>query len=300
MPPPPMRSPGIAIGTLNIQYGRGFGMALYIRAVNRSGFDVMLLIETKIQSEAYLHNRLRYNVTCLAARPSRSRGYQDGVGMGTMESPVGWGVDSMRYHGSNVVSCEFVTGPTQTPRVGAYLPPLMLENLPDLEDALQRFRNPIVLCGLNMDLDKVRSPRSQLVVDLLAEYGLIYLVLHFRYRCRFQNLNTWPQVHQVTVLQSRCDYILGTDWRRFDIVGIQDMSNFSLDHFALRARIIQCPTLCHACYLRGRRSLTLRPPPTAELIMDDAKFQTLKTLEPVPPKLKRPLAPYGCPNIPSG
>ena len=44
----PQRTPGLAIGTLNIQDGWGFGLAQAIRAVERGGFDMMLLTETKI------------------------------------------------------------------------------------------------------------------------------------------------------------------------------------------------------------------------------------------------------------
>ena len=69
----------------------------------------------------------------------------------------------MRYHRPNVVSCEIVTRLTRTPLVRAYLPPLTLEHLPGLEEYLQRFRDPIILGDLNVDLDKARSSRSQLV-----------------------------------------------------------------------------------------------------------------------------------------
>ena len=39
-------------------------MTQAIRAVERRGFDMMLLTETKIQSEVYSHNRLGYDATC--------------------------------------------------------------------------------------------------------------------------------------------------------------------------------------------------------------------------------------------
>ena len=126
------------------------------------------------------------------------------------------------------------------------------------------------------------------MADLLLEYSLIDLAHHFLQCCRFCNLNTWSQVQQVTVLRSRCDYILRTDRRRFEIFGIRDMRNFSSDHLELSSHIIRRPTRCHARCLLGRRAFLLRLPPTAELRRADAKFQTLKTLEPVPPKLKRP------------
>ena len=66
------------------------------------------------------------------------------------------------------------------------------------------------------------------------------------------------------------------------------MRNLSSDKFALNERLLWRPTRYHARYLRGRRAFPIRIPPTAELRRADAKFQTLKTLEPVPPKLKHP------------
>ena len=110
----------------------------------------------------------------------------------TREQTNGWGVESMRFHRPNVVSCEIFTGPNQTPLVGAYLPPFTLENLTDVEEELQRFkgRDTIVLGYLNMDLDNSRILRSQRMSGLLMEYGLIDLVWHFR-KCRqFQDLKT--------------------------------------------------------------------------------------------------------------
>ena len=190
-----------------------------------------------------------------------------------------------------MVSCEIVTGLTRTPLVSAYLPLLTLEHLPDLEKDLQCFRDPIVLRDLNVELDKARSRQSQRVADLLVGYGLIDLVRHFRQRRRVRNLKTWFQVWQGTVFRSRCNYILGTDWRRFELVGIRDMRNFSLDHFALRARLLRRPTRCHTRYLQGRREFPLKLPPTAELSRAGAKFQTLQTLKPVPPKLEGPPRP---------
>ena len=49
-PPPPRHRPsyppGLAIRTLNIRDGRGFGLAQAIRALELSGFDLMLLTDT--------------------------------------------------------------------------------------------------------------------------------------------------------------------------------------------------------------------------------------------------------------
>ena len=73
---------------------------------------------------------------------------------------------------------------------------MMLEQLPDVEEALQRFkgRDPIVLGDINVDLDDARSSQSQRMTDLLTECGIIDLVRHFRQRRELRDLNTWTQV----------------------------------------------------------------------------------------------------------
>ena len=178
----------------------------------------------------------------------------------TRERPVGWGIESTRYHRPNVLNCDIVTGITRILLVGAYLHPSKLDHLLDLEESLKRFRDYIVLGELNMDLNESRSLRSQRLADLLIEYGLIYLVHHFHQSRRCRNLKNCSQVRQGTVLRSRCEFILITDQRRFEMVGIRDIRNFLSDHFALRARLLRRPTLCHTQYLRGRKSFPLRPP----------------------------------------
>ena len=69
------------------------------------------------------------------------------------------------------------------------------------------------------------------------------------------------------------------------------MQNYMFDHFLLQARLLQHPTWCHAHYLRVRQSFLLKLPPAVELRGVDAKFQTIKLLDPVPPTLKRPPLP---------
>ena len=65
-PPPsrpwPPRLHVLAIRTLDIRYGGVFDLAQAIRAVERGGFDMMILTETKISTTAYCRKRLGYEV----------------------------------------------------------------------------------------------------------------------------------------------------------------------------------------------------------------------------------------------
>ena len=159
------------------------------------------------------------------------------------------GIESTRFQDPNLVSCEIVTRYTQTPLVGAYLSPLILDNLPDFEEALQQFKglNPTILGVFNVDLEDAQSSRSQSMADLLTELSIIDLVHQFQQRRWFWYLNTWTQVRQGASLCLRCNYILGTDRRRFKLVRIRDIHNYMSDHFAIRARLLIRPNRCHTC-----------------------------------------------------
>ena len=97
-------------------------------------------------------------ITCLTACPTRTGGYQGGVVILTMEKPIEWGIESTRYQRPNMVICKIITGLIRTPLVSVYFPPSTLNDLLYLEEALKRFKDPIVLGDLNMDLEKARSP----------------------------------------------------------------------------------------------------------------------------------------------
>ena len=101
-----------------------------------------------------------------------------------------------------------------------------------------------------MYLYEAQNPHSQIVADLLIEFGLIDLMHHFQKRLRCHHLKMWTQVFQVTAFRDRCDYICGTNRHLFEVVGIRRMKNYYSDHFAVRAHLLQCPTLCNALYHR--------------------------------------------------
>ena len=158
-----------------------------IWVVECGGSGVMLLTETKIHSEAYSHNIWGYDVTCSKLRPSRTGSDQGSLCLVTREHPGGWRIESMRFHGPNVVRCKIVTKHTRTPLLRVYLTPSALEHLPEIEEAIHQFegRDPIFLVDLNVDLDNAPSSRRQRMAYLLTEYNLIGLIHNFRQRRRF-------------------------------------------------------------------------------------------------------------------
>ena len=66
-------------------------------------------------------------------------------------------------------------------------------------------------------------------------------VRHFRQRWWLCHLKMWYQVRQGRLLQEICDYILGTDWRRFEMVVIRDVCNYYSENFYLRYKLLQHP-----------------------------------------------------------
>ena len=96
-----------------------------------------------------------------------------------------------------MVSYKVVARNQRTPLIGGYITPLTLEQLPDLEEALNRFpgREPVVL-DPNADIDRLRNPRDQQVADFLASFGLVELLGHFLQCLYYSHLQTlWQTLH---------------------------------------------------------------------------------------------------------
>ena len=68
------------------------------------------------------------------------------------------------------------------------------------------------------------------------------LLHHFRKCWQYRHVKTGLQVRQVRFIQASSDYVMGTDRRRFEIVGIRGVRNYPADHLVLRARLLICPT----------------------------------------------------------
>ena len=139
----------------------------------------MLLAEMKIPDPVYCHNCLRYDVFLSEAKFTVAGGDQGGgVRLVLWERTEGWIVDSTRFHGPNMVSCEVIARYHQTPLIGAYLPLSTLDHLTDLGEALNRFlgRDSVILGDINADIGLVRNPQDKQVADFLAFFGFTYLL----------------------------------------------------------------------------------------------------------------------------
>ena len=108
--------------------------------------------------------------------------------------------------------------------MGAYLPPSSLHHLPDLEAALSRYPNlSLMLFGdLNTDLTQLTITCSRTIAASLSACGLRDLLHDFRQRCPYRDYNTWHQLRLGVHLKSQCDYILGTDRRLVQYLGIRE------------------------------------------------------------------------------
>ena len=90
-------------------------------------------------------------------------------------------------------------------------------------------------------LDQAHNPHSQQVAAMLLDFSMIYLLRHFRQRWWLCHMKTWYPERQGIIMRSICDYILGIDWRHFEMVKIRSVRNYPSDHFALQARLQICP-----------------------------------------------------------
>ena len=132
---------GLTIGTFNIHDEWGFGLALAIQLEQTGSFNIMILMRTKFTNQAYCHNRLGYNMVYSPEIMIEYGGAQGVAVLVVQDQPKGWSVELKRFHGPNVVSCDFITQVKWTPLIGPYLPSFTLDHLMDLEEAQTRLQD---------------------------------------------------------------------------------------------------------------------------------------------------------------
>ena len=102
---------------LNIHGGRGSRLAQAVQAIELGGFNLMVLTKMKTSMSLYFRNRLGYGIIYSTAQPASAGGAQGGVGLVSWGQVTVYSLELTRFQGPNVISCEVVTGTSQTPIV---------------------------------------------------------------------------------------------------------------------------------------------------------------------------------------
>jgi hypothetical protein len=168
------------------------------RTLQAQNITVAILTETRLPANpdgVGIHTRSCLGYTIFATYTTTQN--QGGIALAFQENNPSFLIESPVRHGPNVLSCLLVTGGNTTPVIGAYLPPLHLDDLPFLVQAFAQFPNtqPLLLGDLNVDLSYPHATaRIQQVSALLATYGMEDMLQHFQQRKRHRNHHTWHQL----------------------------------------------------------------------------------------------------------
>jgi exonuclease III len=247
----------ITIDTYNIRSGRNSNLQIAGRAFRQNNLDIIIVSKTKIDTLAYFQHIEGYRVITTKA-PSA---HQGGVALFYRDHPKqGWSIESVRTHGSNVLSCILHTGRTRYPIIGVYLAPSHLDDLPHIQHALQCFpREKVILLGdFNTNLDDFTKPRTRQILQICAQYDLQDMLSHFKQRQQHRDRTTWWQFRDGKKIKSRCDYILHSDRRTFTRVRIIE-PRFYIDRLMVKAHLPRDNTQRseHKRYANSRKRSTL-------------------------------------------
>lgn len=289
--------PCIKLATYNIMDGRNSRLTLLLRNLQTQNIDLCIATETKFppgpDGTPGIHTRQNLGYDIFATYTNVTN--QGGIALITRTDSKNWHVESTQRHGPNVLSCILVSGTQHTPLIGVYLAPSHLNDLPHLEEALERFRNhkrqPLLLGDLNVDLSDMSTSRTTKVAATISAYGLEDLLLHFRPERRYTHLQTYFSRRQGKTVRSRVDYILGTDRRLFKSIKMRKPRHFTSDHYMLIGKFLTMPAKVHKGYLRGRKAFPLKSDPDP-CSPQDALFATLKKQTTPPPPATKKTRPH--------
>ena len=236
----------VRIASYNIRNGRRWRLESALRAMEQMDVGLGFLLEAKITDGAYTRFSSDYHVVATDA-PSP---HQGGIALFYKDSRR-WHIESVRRHGSNVISCVLVTGTRRFGLVGAYVPPSDRTTLGFVEAALDRLPpdcTPVVLGDLNVDLDDLRDDRDHEIATALTTRNFEDLLGHFRQRHRYRHCQTWSQTRNGEYISSRCDYILCPDRQFFLNTALRSPRLFDSDYLLILADLSLLPLDQHRAY----------------------------------------------------
>ena len=100
--------------------------------------------------------------------------------------------------------------------------------------------DPILLGNLNANLADPVQSREHEIAAAMASHGLEDMLGHFAARRHHRAGYALKQLRQGVLVTSRCDYLLGVDWRAFSKVRLKD-PRFDLDHFMILGTLHGAP-----------------------------------------------------------
>ena len=213
----------IRFSTYNIHNGRNGGLGAALLGMSQANMDLGILQETKLADGIYTRGSAGYSVVTTDA-PSPHRG---GVAIFHRPAPH-FEVEAVQKFGQNVIGFQLATGERRWYIVGCYLAP---DNTSTIETVVEAIRErpkgaELMVAGdFNINLAATEGyQRGESIATTFATEGLEDMAPHFllqqRLWCRYRR--TWGMLQKGREVQSRTDYILGTDRRLFGNVSVWD------------------------------------------------------------------------------
>ena len=231
----------IRFGTYKICNGRNGGLEAALRGISQANMDLGILQETKPTEGIYTRRSDGYSVVATDA-PSLHRG-----SVAIFHRPVPhFAVEAVQKFGPNVIGFQLATGARRWYIVGFYLAP---DNTSTIERVVEALREQpkgaelLVAWDLNINLAAPEGERREEDIDTtIATEGLEEMAPYFlprQFRWCWDRW-TWGMLWKGREVQSRTDFILGTDCRLFGNVSVRDPRQNS-DHYMVLGFACQSP-----------------------------------------------------------
>ena len=257
----------LKLATLNIIDGRRNRLNAAIRCMSQMNVDIAVLTETKFHNNMFTKSFGGYTVDGTIT----SNGRTGGIAL-IHRASKGWGLESTRFFGPNVVRTTLVSGQRRWFIIGVYIPPSeedgsTLDFLTEAYVSINNPRWPVMVVGdLNMD---PRNPAGNHAVGidrrietdaLITSWGMTSMADHFRQSARQRGRRwTWQREVQGVMHRSVCDHILA-DQRQF-ITNCQiRVPRFETDHRAIVCTLRLGSVKHHQRYVRSRSSFPIPSP----------------------------------------
>ena len=270
----------IKFGTYNIRNGRNGGLEAALRGMAQANIDLGVFQDTKCTNGVYTRALARYHVVAT----DTLRRHCGGVALFYREE-ADFAVEEVRTYGPNVISFEVVTGQRRWYIIGCYIAPDDDWTIEWIVTALgdQPQGTALIVTGyFNKDLGEMASDRRGTeIAAAITEAGLEDMTAHFLPRKRRwgRELRTWSMVREGKAIQSRKDYILGTDCSLFRNVSVRD-PRYNSDHYMVVGLLRGGTTRDHIRYIAGRRRMPLTTP--KEPTREETLFKDLRRAVPKP------------------